>query len=100
MVPSGLVGSVLIVSLKPVTSATSSASSRMEMSAPVPTLIWLSIGLDVTDKAGEVGSIGQVTIMQFEVGVASVGIRIKVTKSKCVEGRRATFDAVYFATFF
>ena len=58
------------------------------------------IGLDLLQDTGEVGTVGQVAIVQDKSLVMGVWVFINVIDALSVEQRRPALDAMYFVAFF
>ena len=52
------------------------------------------IGRDVPDKTRQIGRVGQVPVMQFEMRIGDMRILIDVVDTGCIEQRGTTLDAV------
>ena len=68
----------------------------MRLSAEIVDLVGLYLG----DYPGQVGTVCQVSVMQFEALVIGVRVLIDVVNSLGVEQGRPSFDAVNFVALF
>jgi len=56
------------------------------------------IGFDFTNQLGEVGRVGQVTIMEEETDFIRMAVTIDVLNTRSVERRRTADDAMHYIT--
>ena len=58
------------------------------------------VGLDLADQAGEVGGVGEVTVVEAEVRISHLMMLVDVIHSMRVEGGCSTLNAMDFVAFF
>ena len=58
------------------------------------------VGLDFADQSGEVGGIGEITVVEAEVRISHLVMLVDVIHSLRVEGGCSTLNAMDFVAFF